>query len=63
MAAEGYGEKGICTKGMGESQKLGDRLGGRVSSRPFPPTVDSDTKLNVAGSTNDRELPNINSPL
>ena len=61
-AVEGWGEKEICTKGVGD----GPREWGDINYiSPFPtpyPTVFSKSKSNMAGRINDRELVTLTRP-
>ena len=66
-AVEGWGEKEICTKGVGDAPREipGKECGDINYISPFPtpyPTVFSKSKSNMAGRINDRELVTLTRP-
>ena len=66
-AVEGWGEKEICTKGVGDGPRgiQGKEWGDINYISPFPtpyPTVFSKSKSNMAGRINDRELIKLTRP-
>ena len=55
LANSGWEEKEICSKGVSDGQKEGQR-GGWGLSPPPTPSVHSNSKSNMASRINDREL-------
>ena len=59
-AVEGWGEKEICTKGVGDGPREWGDIN-YISPTPYP-TVFSKSKSNMAGRINDRELVTLTRP-
>ena len=56
LANSGWEEKEICSKGVSNGQKEGQRRGDGAFPPPPTPSVHSNSKSNMASRINDREL-------